>query len=176
VCPPTPIAADCVAGEGAQISDVAKFMALPALGKNWRVAEADELAPLSEHPNTLFPGLFGDFAGVVHIGKYHCGVLPKVVGGAGVMRHLRNWDVSEDRVSPHLIYEGVQARRRFVDGRRCGHGESWAQTQLPAVTIAPTLRVLQEDVLELELPVRALTFPAAVKLKLPLRLLVALLV
>jgi hypothetical protein len=46
---------------------------------------------------------------VVHVGKYYHGVLSKVMGGAGVMRHLGDGDVSEDTVMSHFFYEGVRS-------------------------------------------------------------------
>jgi hypothetical protein len=69
--PPTPVAACCVAGEGAHVGDVAKFMAFPTLGEDGGVAKADELASFSKHPYTFLPCLFGDFTRVVHICEIH---------------------------------------------------------------------------------------------------------
>jgi hypothetical protein len=127
---------------------VAEFMALSTLGEDRRVAEANKLTPFSEHPDTFFPGLFGYFAGVVHIGKYHRSIFPKVVGGAGVMRHLGNWNVSEDSISPHLVYEGIRAGDvLLVIG--CTDMSKLCPHPVAGRNDGPNFKMFQEDVLEL---------------------------
>jgi hypothetical protein len=82
-------------------------VAFTALGENRGVAQSDKLAPLSEHPNTLFPRFLGYFAGMIHISEYYHGVLPKVVWGTCVMGHLRDWNVSQDTIVSHFLDKDV---------------------------------------------------------------------
>jgi hypothetical protein len=46
---------------------------------------------------------------VIHVGEHNSGIFPKVVGCAGVVRHLWNWDVSKSRITSHLFDQDVRS-------------------------------------------------------------------
>jgi hypothetical protein len=136
-------------GEGAHVSDVTQIMALSTLGKNRRIAESDKLASFTKHPDTFFPGFFGYFAGVIHVGKNYRCVLSQIMGGAGVMRHLGNRDVSKDTVLPHLLYEGVWTSDVLLVVGGSDMSEL-CPYPISGCYNGPNLEVFQEDVLELD--------------------------
>jgi hypothetical protein len=109
VRPSASVAVCGVAGKGAHVSHMAKFMALPTLGENRRVTETDKLASFSKHPDAFLSCLFGNFTRMVHVCKNDCGVFPKVVGGTGIVRHLGDRDVSKNGVTSHLFNEDVRS-------------------------------------------------------------------
>jgi hypothetical protein len=86
---------------------MAKLMTFATLSKNGGVPKANELAAFAKHPYALLRCLFGDFTSMIHICEHYCGVFPKVVGGARVVRHLWNRDVSKNRVTSHFLDQGV---------------------------------------------------------------------
>jgi hypothetical protein len=44
---------------------------------------------------------------MIHVSEYYRGILPKVVWGACIMGHLRDWDVSQDTIVSHFLDEDV---------------------------------------------------------------------
>jgi hypothetical protein len=124
-------------------------MAFAALSEDWGIAKSDKLAAFSEHPDTLFPGFLSYFAGMVHICEYYRGILPKVMGSAGVMWHLRDGDVSKDTISPHLFHESI----RTSDVLLVVGGSDVSELcpyPISGCYDGPNLEVFQEDVLELD--------------------------
>jgi hypothetical protein len=109
VRPSTPIAVCSVTGEGAHVGHVAKLVTFATLSKNGGIPKADELAAFAKHPYTLFRCLFSDFTGVVHICEHYRGIFPKVVGGARIVGHLWNRDVSQNRITSHLLDQNIRA-------------------------------------------------------------------
>jgi hypothetical protein len=124
-------------------------VALSTLGKHRRVAEPDKLASFTEHPDTFFPGFFGYFASVIHVGENYCCILSQVMGGAGVVWHLGYWDVSKDTVSPHLLYKGVWTGDvlLMVGGSDMSKLRPYP---VPGRDNGPNLEMFQEDMLELD--------------------------
>jgi hypothetical protein len=123
-------------------------MALSTLGKDRRIAESDKLASFPEHPDTFFPSFFGYFAGVVHVCKNYRCILSQIVGGAGVMWHLGNRDISEDTILSHFFNEGVGAGDILLV---VGGADMSKLSPYPVAggDDGADLEMLQEDVLEL---------------------------
>jgi hypothetical protein len=107
VRPSAPVASHGVTGEGTHVGYVSKLVTFTTLSENGGVPEADELATFAKHPDTFLCCLFGNFTRVVHVCEHHRCVFPEVMGGTRIVGHLRDWDVSENRITSHFFYQSV---------------------------------------------------------------------
>jgi hypothetical protein len=149
VRPPTAIASSCITGEGAHIGNVTQFVAFTTLGENGGISQSYKLATFSKHPDTFFPSFLSDFAGMIHVGEDYRGIFSQVMGGAGIVRHLGDGNVSQDAVVPHFFDEDIGACNVLLV---VGGSDMLELGPHPIAGCdnGANLEVLQENVLELD--------------------------